>query len=58
MNEILNVKGLSAGYGPLRVIHDLDLIVNAGERVQTAGRTRVTAAPRTASPSLSFHTQV
>ena len=37
MNEILNVKGLSAGYGPLRVIHDLDLIVNAGERVGIVG---------------------
>ena len=37
MNEILNVKGLSAGYGPLRVIHDLDLIVKAGERVGIVG---------------------
>lgn len=35
--EILNVKGLSAGYGPLRVIHDLDLIVNSGERVGLVG---------------------
>ena len=34
MSEILHIKGLSAGYGPLRVIHDLDLIVKAGERVQ------------------------
>ena len=37
MSEILNVKGLSAGYGPLRVIHDLDLIVNSGERVGIVG---------------------
>ena len=37
MSEILNVKGLSAGYGPLRVIHDLDLIVNSGERVGLVG---------------------
>jgi branched-chain amino acid transport system ATP-binding protein len=35
--EILHVKGLSAGYGPLRVIHDLDLIVNSGERVGLVG---------------------
>lgn len=35
--EILNVKGLSAGYGALRVIHDLDLIVHSGERVGLVG---------------------
>jgi branched-chain amino acid transport system ATP-binding protein len=34
---VLNVKGLSAGYGPMRVIHDLDLIVYAGERVGLVG---------------------
>ena len=27
MSNILEIKGLSAGYGPLRVIHDLDLII-------------------------------
>ncbi len=37
MSEILHIKGLSAGYGPLRVIHDLDLIVNSGERVGIVG---------------------
>ncbi len=37
MSEILNVKGLSAGYGPLRVIHDLDFIINAGECVGLVG---------------------
>ena len=37
MSEILNVKGLSAGYGPLRVIHDLDLIVNSGECIGLVG---------------------
>ena len=37
MSEILNVKGLSAGYGPLRVIHDLDLIINTGECVGLVG---------------------
>jgi branched-chain amino acid transport system ATP-binding protein len=35
--EILHVSKLSAGYGPLRVIHDLDLIVNSGERVGLVG---------------------
>jgi branched-chain amino acid transport system ATP-binding protein len=37
MREILNIDGLSAGYGPLRVIHDLDLTVRAGERVGLVG---------------------
>ena len=37
MSEILNVNGLSAGYGPLRVIHDLDLIINTGECVGLVG---------------------
>jgi branched-chain amino acid transport system ATP-binding protein len=37
MTEILNVKGLSAGYGPLRVIHDLDFVINSGERVGLVG---------------------
>lgn len=36
-DPVLHVKGLSAGYGPLRVIHDLDLIVHAGERVGLVG---------------------
>ncbi len=35
--EVLNVAGLSAGYGPMRVIHDLDLIVNSGERIGIVG---------------------
>lgn len=35
--EILNVQGLSAGYGPMRVIHDLDLIVYSGERIGIVG---------------------
>jgi len=37
MREILNIKGLSAGYGPLRVIHDLDFVINSGERVGLVG---------------------
>jgi branched-chain amino acid transport system ATP-binding protein len=35
--EVLNVRGLSAGYGPMRVIHDLDLVVSSGERVGLVG---------------------
>lgn len=35
--EILDVRGLSAGYGPMRVIHDLDFTVFAGERVGIVG---------------------
>ncbi|WP_119302328.1 ABC transporter ATP-binding protein [Dongia deserti] len=37
MSEILNISGLSAGYGPLRVIHDLDLVIRKGERVGLVG---------------------
>ena len=37
MVKILEIKGLSAGYGALRVIHDLDLIIEAGERVGIVG---------------------
>ncbi|HMN80138.1 MAG TPA: ATP-binding cassette domain-containing protein [Burkholderiaceae bacterium] len=35
--EILRVEGLSAGYGPLTVLHDLDLTVHAGERIGLVG---------------------
>lgn len=35
--EVLGVSGLSAGWGPMRVIHDLDLDVFAGERVGIVG---------------------
>ncbi|RJF76206.1 ABC transporter ATP-binding protein [Rhodopseudomonas palustris] len=34
---VLDVKGLSAGWGPMRVIHDLDLTVFAGERIGLVG---------------------
>lgn len=37
MKELLVVKGLSAGYGPLTVLHDLDLTVYAGERIGLVG---------------------
>jgi len=35
--EVLVVKGLSAGYGPMRVIHDLDLVAHSGERIGLVG---------------------
>ena len=35
--EVLRVKGLSAGYGAMRVIHDLDLMVYSGERIGLVG---------------------
>ena len=35
--EVLRVKGLSAGYGPMRVLHDLDFIIHVGERVGLVG---------------------
>ena len=34
---VLTVKGLSAGYGPLTVLHDLDFTVRAGERLAIVG---------------------
>nr|WP_289851738.1 ATP-binding cassette domain-containing protein [Sinorhizobium meliloti] len=37
MSEILVINGLSAGYGPLRVIHDLDLVIKPGERLGIVG---------------------
>jgi branched-chain amino acid transport system ATP-binding protein len=36
-HQVLTVKGLSAGYGAMRVLHDLDLIVYSGERVGLVG---------------------
>lgn len=35
--DVLKIEGLSAGYGPLRVIHDLDLEIKAGERLGLVG---------------------
>lgn len=37
MTAVLDVRGLSAGYGPLTVLHDLDFQVQAGERVAVVG---------------------
>lgn len=34
---ILELKGVSAGYGPMRVLHDLDLSIEPGERVGLVG---------------------
>ena len=37
MTYALEARKLSAGYGPLRVLHDIDLAVAAGERVGLVG---------------------
>lgn len=37
MNPILQVTGVSAGYGPVRVLHDLSLEVYPGERIGLVG---------------------
>ena len=37
MTPLLQIRGLSAGYGPLRVLHDLDLDIERGERVGLVG---------------------
>jgi branched-chain amino acid transport system ATP-binding protein len=37
MTKVLEVRKLNAGYGPLRVLHDIDLAVEAGERVGLVG---------------------
>jgi len=37
MAEVLEVEKLSAGYGPLRVLHEIDMTVRAGERIGLVG---------------------
>lgn len=37
MSELLKIKQLSAGYGPLRVLHEIDLTVRVGERIGLVG---------------------
>ncbi|GAN76393.1 ABC transporter ATP-binding protein [Acidisphaera rubrifaciens] len=37
MSEVLRIGGLSAGYGPLTVLHSVNLTVAAGERVGLVG---------------------
>lgn len=35
--ELLEIRQLSAGYGPLRVLHEIDLTVRAGQRIGLVG---------------------
>ena len=37
MTKLLSVRGLSAGYGPLRVLHDVDFSMDEGERLAIVG---------------------
>lgn len=37
MPELLEIRQLSAGYGPLRVLHEIDLAVGEGERLGLVG---------------------
>ena len=37
MHDVLQVNGLTAGYGPLRVLHDIDFKVAMGERIGLVG---------------------
>ena len=37
MNEILRITEVSSGYGPLRVLHDVNFSLNEGERVGLVG---------------------
>ncbi|MEJ8570101.1 ABC transporter ATP-binding protein [Microbaculum marinum] len=37
MAELLEIRRLTAGYGPLRVLHEVDLTVRAGERIGLVG---------------------
>ena len=37
MPDVLKIKKLSAGYGPLRVLHEIDLTVQSGERIGLVG---------------------
>jgi len=37
MPDVLKIESLSAGYGPLRVLHEIDLNVREGERIGLVG---------------------
>ena len=37
MPELLKIRQLSAGYGPLRVLHEIDLTVRTGQRIGLVG---------------------
>ena len=38
--EVLKVTGLTAGYGPLRVLHEIDFKVAEGERDERGAKRR------------------
>ena len=37
MTDVLQIEDLSAGYGPLGVLHSVNLTVRAGERIGIVG---------------------
>ena len=37
MPDLLEISQLSAGYGPLRVLHEIDMTVSEGERIGLVG---------------------
>ena len=37
MTSALDIRGLSAGYGPMRILHDIELSIEPGERVGVVG---------------------
>ena len=37
MSDVLKIRKLSAGYGPLRVLHEIDMTVSKGERIGLVG---------------------
>lgn len=37
MPDLLDIRQLSAGYGPLRVLHEIDLTIRTGERIGLVG---------------------
>jgi branched-chain amino acid transport system ATP-binding protein len=37
MSPVLELRGLSAGYGPMQVVHDINLSIDAGTRVGLVG---------------------
>ena len=41
-DKLLSITGLSAGYGPLRVLHEIDFSVAAGERPRQRGDPGIT----------------
>ena len=37
MSDLLTIRGLSAGYGPMRVLHEINFSVGEGERIGLVG---------------------